>query len=66
MFCFISEYKMLVVVAKSIAKTRDARNLDEQQQEAIIEGWTHKELAQIGIFKSAVTKFLKRSKIQGD
>lgn len=53
-----------------MAKTRGARDIDERQQKAIIEGRkqgrTHKELAQqFSISISTVTKFLKRWKIQG-
>ena len=52
-----------------MAKTYGARDLNEQQQKAIMEGRkqgrTHKELAQqFGISKSTVTKLLKRWKIQ--
>ena len=53
-----------------MAKTCGARDLNEQQQKAIIEGGkqgrTHKELVQqFGISKSTVTKLLKRWKVQG-
>jgi len=52
-----------------MAKTR-ARDINEQQQKAIIEGRkqgrTHEQLAQqFGVSKSTITKFLKRWKIQG-
>lgn len=52
-----------------MAKTRGVRNVDEWQQKAIVEcrkqGRTHEELAQpFGISKSAVTKLLKRLKVQ--
>lgn len=53
-----------------MAKTCGVRDLNKQQQKAIIEGRkqgrTHKKLAQqFGISKSAVTKLLKRWKVQG-
>lgn len=54
----------------TMTKTRGARDIDERQQKAIIEGRkqgrTHEELAQqFVISKSAVTKLLKRWKAQG-
>jgi len=53
-----------------MAKTRGARDINEQQQKAIIEGRkqgrTHEQLAQqFSVSKSTITKFLKRWKIQG-
>ncbi|XP_011144066.2 uncharacterized protein LOC105185907 [Harpegnathos saltator] len=52
-----------------MAKTCGVRNVDERQRKAIVEGRkqgrTHRELAQqCGISKSAVTKLLKRLKVQ--
>jgi len=52
-----------------MVKTRGTRDINEQQQKAIVEGRkgrTHKQLAQqFGVSKSMITKFLKYWKIQG-
>jgi len=71
-YCFYL-YNLVLVVkfgVYNMAKTRGTRDIDESQQKAIIEGrkqgWMHKKLVQqFGISKSALTRLLKRWKIQG-
>jgi transposase len=79
-FCFLYNsrcfyhHNLVVAVKFSVlimAKTRGARDINEREQKAIIEGRkqgrTHEQLAQqFGISKSAVIKFLKHWKTQGD